>query len=199
MRIGYKFFSRFIFSDNTSFFSPSFSPAKVKNNILFMKFFKILDTGRVYKVVQWRDVNGEPSSVLLDVFDVTPGEPIRIMEISHQHKALYVASDHRVRQIDLVMCNKRYDNCLRCVHDPYCGWDKDSNSCRSYVPGLLQDVSNSSISICDSSVVKKKMVATWGQSVHLGCFLKVPEVLSSQSVTWYHYSKEKGRYQIVFR
>lgn len=149
--------------------------------------------------MQWRDVNGEPSSVLLDVFDVTPGEPIRIMEISHQHKALYVASDHRVRQIDLVMCNKRYDNCLRCVHDPYCGWDKDSNSCRSYVPGLLQDVSNSSISICDSSVVKKKMVATWGQSVHLGCFLKVPEVLSSQSVTWYHYSKEKGRYQIVFR
>ncbi|KAL0270780.1 UNVERIFIED_CONTAM: hypothetical protein PYX00_008074 [Menopon gallinae] len=169
------------------------------NQLEYAVFYAATNTGRVYKVVQWRDANNEPSSVLLDVFDVTPGEPVRVMEISHQRKALYVASDHRIRQIDLVMCNKRYDNCLRCVHDPYCGWDKDSNSCRPYAPGLLQDVSNSSISICDSSVVKKKLVATWGQSVHLGCFLKVPEVLSSQSITWYHYSKEKGRYQIVFR
>lgn len=116
-----------------------------------------------------------------------------------QHKSLYVASDYRVRQVTLVMCAKRYDNCLRCVHDPYCGWDKDTGTCRPYAPGLLQDVSNSSLSICDSSVVKKKLVATWGQSVHLGCFLKVPEVLASQPVTWYHHSKEKGRYQINFR
>jgi hypothetical protein len=53
--------------------------------------------------------------------------------------------------------------------------------------------------VCDSSVVKKKMVVTWGQSIHLGCFLKMPEVLSSQTVTWFHYNKEKGRYQIVYR
>jgi hypothetical protein len=53
-----------------------------------------------------------------------------------QHKSLYVASDSRVRQMDLVMCNRRYDNCLRCVHDPYCGWDKDSSSCKPYTKGL---------------------------------------------------------------
>jgi Plexin repeat len=52
-----------------------------------------------------------------------------------QHKSLYVASDSRVRQMDLVMCNRRYDNCLRCVHDPYCGWDKDSSSCKPYTKG----------------------------------------------------------------
>ncbi|KAK9874914.1 hypothetical protein WA026_005730 [Henosepilachna vigintioctopunctata] len=105
----------------------------------------------------------------------------------------------RVKQVDLVMCNRRYDNCLRCVHDPYCGWDKDLNVCKPYSPGLLQDVSNSTIDVCDSSVIKKKMVVTWGQSLHLGCFLKMPAVLSSQTITWYHYSKDKGRYKIQFR
>lgn len=64
---------------------------------------------------------------------------------------------------------------------------------------LLQDVSNSTIDVCDSSVVKKKMFVTWGQSLHLGCFLKMPAVLASQTITWFHYSKEKGRYKINFR
>lgn len=27
----------------------------------------------------------------------------------------------------------------------------------------------------------------------------MPEVLQKQTVTWFHHSKEKGRYQIVFR
>ncbi|XP_044257966.1 semaphorin-2A isoform X1 [Tribolium madens] len=155
--------------------------------------------GRVHKIVEWqRDPDGT-SSILLDVFDVTPGEPIQVMEISKENKALYVASDFRVKQVDLVMCNRRYDNCLRCVHDPYCGWDKDSNVCKPYSPGLLQDVSNSTVDVCDSSVVKKKMIVTWGQSLHLGCFLKMPAVLASQTITWYHYSKEKGRYKIQYR
>lgn len=43
------------------------------------------------------------------------------------------------------------------------------------------------------------MVVTWGQSLHLGCFLKMPAVLASQTITWYHYSKEKGRYKIQYR
>ncbi|CAG9764633.1 unnamed protein product [Ceutorhynchus assimilis] len=156
--------------------------------------------GRVQKIVEWTNEHQEESSsILLDIFDVTPGESIQIMEISKEHKALYVASDNRVKQVDLVMCNRRYDNCLRCVHDPYCGWDKDSNVCKPYSPGLLQDVSNSTIDVCDSSVIKKKMMVTWGQSLHLGCFLKMPAVLQSQAITWYHYSKEKGRYKIQYK
>lgn len=64
---------------------------------------------------------------------------------------------------------------------------------------LLQDVSNSTADVCDSSVGKRKLVVTWGQSVHLGCFVKMPEVLENQEVKWYHYSKEKGRYQIAYK
>ncbi|KAH1022738.1 hypothetical protein HUJ04_012087 [Dendroctonus ponderosae] len=158
------------------------------------------NNGQVQKIVEWTNEHLEgSSSILLDIFDVTPGEAIQVMEISKEHKALYVASDNRVKQVDLVMCNRRYDNCLRCVHDPYCGWDKESNVCKPYSPGLLQDVSNSTIDVCDSSVIKKKMMVTWGQSLHLGCFLKMPAVLASQTITWYHYSKEKGRYKIQYK
>ncbi|KAL1488366.1 hypothetical protein ABEB36_014843 [Hypothenemus hampei] len=156
--------------------------------------------GSVQKIVEWTNDHEEgSSSILLDVFDVTPGEAIRVMEISKEHKALYVASDNRVKQVDLVMCNRRYDNCLRCVHDPYCGWDKDSNVCKPYSPGLLQDVSNSTIDVCDSSVVKKKVLVTWGQSLHLGCFLKMPAVLASQTITWYQHTKENGRQKIQYK
>jgi len=57
----------------------------------------------------------------------------------------------------------------------------------------LQDVANETSDICDSSVLKKKIVVTYGQSVHLGCFVKIPEVLKNEQVTWYHHSKDKGR------
>lgn len=57
----------------------------------------------------------------------------------------------------------------------------------------MQDVGNETYDVCDTSVLKKKIVVTYGQSVHLGCFVKIPEVLKSQQVTWYHHSKEKGR------
>lgn len=43
------------------------------------------------------------------------------------------------------------------------------------------------------------MTVTWGQSLHLGCFMKMPAVLASQTITWYHYSKEKGRYKIQYK
>lgn len=56
-----------------------------------------------------------------------------------------------------------------------------------------QDVGNDTYDICDTSVLKKKVIVTYGQSVHLGCFVKIPEVLKNQQVKWYHHSKEKGR------
>ena len=107
------------------------------------------NNGRVHKVVQWIDENRKSHSNLLDVFDVTSGEPIQAIEISKKHKALYIASDHDIKQIDLVMCLRRYDSCLRCVRDPYCGWDKDTNTCKSYISGFLQDVLNRIGTICD--------------------------------------------------
>lgn len=173
--------------------------------------------GRIYKIVQYYR-NGESLSKLLDIFEVAPNEAIQVMEISQTRKSLYVGTDHRIKQIDLAMCNRRYDNCFRCVRDPYCGWDKEANTCRPYEldllqvnqgepPGVmyrnmnllcfcsfsLQDVANETSDICDSSVLKKKIVVTYGQSVHLGCFVKIPEVLKNEQVTWYHHSKDRGR------
>ncbi|XP_025832153.1 semaphorin-2A [Agrilus planipennis] len=94
--------------------------------------------GSVYKVVYWRESNRlDSSSILLDVFHVTEGEAIQVMELSKKHKALYVASDHRIKQIDLVICHQ-YDSCLRCVRDPYCGWNKEEAACSPYSPGQLE-------------------------------------------------------------
>lgn len=155
--------------------------------------------GYVHKVVQWHNEDGQSQSALLDIFELTPGLPIRVMEISREHKSIYVASDERIRQVDLVMCRQRYDSCFRCIRDPYCGWDKDTGECKPYQPGLLQDVGNTSRSICDSSIGKKKLVVTFGQSVHLGCFIKMPQVLKSFPIVWYHHSREKGKYMITYR
>lgn len=74
----------------------------------------------------------------MDIFEVATDEPIQVMDLSQSRKSLYVATDNRIKQIDLAMCNRRYDSCFRCVKDPYCGWDKDSNVCRPYELGLLQ-------------------------------------------------------------
>ena len=84
------------------------------------------NNGLVYKIVQWIDDNNKSHSSLLDLFDVTPGEPIRAMEISKKHGALYVASDHRMKQIDLALCLRHYDSPLKYILDPYCGWEKYS-------------------------------------------------------------------------
>ncbi|XP_065078888.1 semaphorin-2A isoform X1 [Ochlerotatus camptorhynchus] len=173
---------------------------KIKIDILnqeYTVYYIGTNAGRIYKIVHYL-FNGESKSKLLDIFEIAQNEAIQVMEISQTRKSLYVATDYRVKQIDLAMCNRRYDSCYRCVKDPYCGWDKDTSTCKPYELGLLQDVGNETYDICDTSVLKKKIIVTYGQSVHLGCFVKVPEILKDQSVTWYHHSKEKGRYEIKY-
>jgi len=152
--------------------------------------------GHVYKIVEWYDARGLSHSTLLDIFQVTAPEAIRQMALSRRHKSLYVSSDAQLRQVHLEMCNGRFDNCLRCVHDPYCGWDKTAHVCRPYTPGLLQDVTSSEPGLCDSSVQRKKLSATWGQSLHLGCDVKLPRAMDQREVSWYLWNKEKGRHRI---
>jgi hypothetical protein len=82
--------------------------------------------------------NGESKSSLLDIFEVAQNEPIQVMQISQKRKSLYVSTDHRIKQIDLAMCIRRYDSCFRCVKDPYCGWDESTGVCKPYELGLLQ-------------------------------------------------------------
>lgn len=78
--------------------------------------------------------SNQPSSqsTLVEVIEATVPEPVRAMEISARHKALYVASDSQVRQINLMNCKQRHDNCLQCVRDPYCGWDRKHLECRHF-------------------------------------------------------------------
>lgn len=188
---------------------------RIRNKITnqeFKVFYVGTNTGRIYKIVQFmRD--GEAKSKLLDIFEIATNEAIQVIEISQKHKSLYVSTNHRIKQIALEMCNHRYDSCFRCVKDPYCGWDQEANACKPYGIGLLQvrgtfqvflnlfefylkikqDVANETNDICDSSVSKNKIIVTYGQSVHLGCFETVPEILRDQQVVWYHHSKDNGR------
>ncbi|XP_077297385.1 semaphorin-2A-like [Arctopsyche grandis] len=161
-------------------------------------FYAGTNDGQIYKVVQWVTPEGNSQWNLADIWRAVPGEPIRSLQISREHASLYVATDLRLLQLHLVTCSKRYDSCVRCVLDPYCGWDKDANSCRPYKPGLLQDASNSTTGLCEISIMKKTLVVSYGQSLHLSSYLTMPEVFKSQTVTWHHHSKEKGRYKIKF-
>lgn len=114
--------------------------ARIRIDILnqeYIVYYVGTNLGRIYKIVQYYR-NGESLSKLLDIFEVAPNEAIQVMEISQTRKSLYIGTDHRIKQIDLAMCNRRYDNCFRCVRDPYCGWDKEANTCRPYELDLLQ-------------------------------------------------------------
>lgn len=114
--------------------------SRIKIEILsqeYIVYYIGTNAGRIYKIVQYLR-NGESKSKLLDIFEIAPNEAIQVMELSQKRQSLYVATDYRVKQIDLAMCNRRYDNCFRCVKDPYCGWDKDTSTCKPYEPGLLQ-------------------------------------------------------------
>ncbi|CRL00146.1 CLUMA_CG013422, isoform A [Clunio marinus] len=171
---------------------------KIRNQLTNQEFkvhYVGTNNGRIYKIVQFIQ-NGQSKSKLLDIFEIAQNEAIQVIEISQKHKSLYVSTDNRIKQIDLEMCSHRYDSCFRCVKDPYCGWDHDSGTCKPYKLGLLQDVSNETNDICDSSVPKNKIIVTYGQSIHLGCFETVPEILRDQQVSWYHHSKDNGRYNV---
>lgn len=133
----------------TFLFSSIFFFSRIYIKILnqeYKVFYIGTNNGRIYKIVQFMQ-NGESKSTLLDIFEVAQNEAIQVMQISQKRKSLYVSTDHRVKQIDLAMCSRRYDSCFRCVKDPYCGWDESTNSCKPYELGLLQ------VSFIVSSVV----------------------------------------------
>lgn len=71
-------------------------------------------------------------STLVEIIEATVPEPVRAIEISQRHKSLYVSSDSQVKQINLLNCRQRHDNCVQCVRDPYCGWDRKHLECRHF-------------------------------------------------------------------
>lgn len=107
----------------------------IANEQIITVYFAATVTGHIYKVAEWVDNRGEMHSNQLDVFEATTPEPVRALHISPQHKSLYVASDTQIRQFHLYSCKNRYDNCVRCTRDPYCGWDRSHGDCRPYSLG----------------------------------------------------------------
>ena len=67
-----------------------------------------------------------------------------------------------------------------------CGWDRDSSVCRSYQPSLVHDPTGVKDNLCQvrseaqqifsfkifflqASIFKRKLIANFGQSIHLSC------------------------------
>ena len=71
---------------------------------------------------------------------------------------------------------------------------------RSYDSTHLHDPTGTKSGLCDSSLFKRKLMANFGQSVHLSCSLGQVQLTSSHDseVEWHHYSKTKGRYTVSF-
>ena len=150
--------------------------------------------GRIYKVSRWFDSNSKQYySQLLDVIDATSPEPIRAMAISKELKTLYVTSDSTIKQISLRnTCSKSYSNCVECVRDPHCGWDREKGSCSAFSPHLIQDPMGEVEGICEASLNRQKIVANFGSAVHLECPLGNQE----HEIHWYHYNMEGIRRRV---
>lgn len=146
--------------------------------------------GRIFKISRWRKQNGQFESALLDVQDVTSPEPIRAMVISRELRMIYVTSDSLIKQIPIQgACQKSYSNCVECVKDPHCGWDRQNSQCLAYDKYLIQDPKSEIEGICEASLNRKKIKANFGSAVHLECPLS-----NSQQVQWYHYSADGRRH-----
>ncbi|CAB4054802.1 LAMC1 [Lepeophtheirus salmonis] len=156
-------------------------------------FYAGTDNGKIYKVSRWKDSKGEYQSRLLDILSVfEDGEAVRAMTIAtKQRKSLFVSSDKTIKQVDLHLCSSRYDSCVKCLRDPYCGWDREAGKCRPYHLGLLQDPSEAEHGLCKASTPTQKLIANFGQSVHLPCQLRQDN--EGEGVSWYRFDNRRGK------
>ena len=109
-------------------------------NFRFAIYYAGTADGRIFKVARWPTANaGDFQSRLLDVIYVTHPEPIRAMALSRKSKMLIVTSDYGIKQLPTEgLCSTRYKNCVQCVHDPYCGWNREKGECQTANSYLLQ-------------------------------------------------------------
>lgn len=57
-------------------------PCRMKERHNTSFFLLFADEGKIYKIVQWRDPEGESRSELIDILEGTYPEPVRAMDIS---------------------------------------------------------------------------------------------------------------------
>ena len=160
----------------------------------FAVYYAGTEDGRVFKISRWTDAatGGRAHSRLLDVFDATAPLPVRAMALSREKRALYVSSDRAVKQISLEMCGARYDNCLQCARDPYCGWDREAGLCRPSHFSLLKDPAAEARGICERTMPERKVVANFGAAVHLPCEVTGGD-LGGHEVSWHHYDSGSNK------
>ncbi|TRY62769.1 hypothetical protein TCAL_00852 [Tigriopus californicus] len=156
--------------------------------------------GRVFKISRWTNEQGVYETRLLDVFEVTTPYRVEAMTLSRKVKAIYVTSDHSIKQLSVEVCASRYTSCVQCVRDPYCGWDRESGLCRPKHFSLLQDPAGEAPGICDMSNPKQKVSANFGGSVHLECALNLPSSKDNlASIAWHHLDARGRRTKINFK
>ena len=160
----------------------------------FTIYYAATDDGRIFKVAKWATpTNGLFQSRLLDIMYVTHPEPIRAMALSKRSKMLIVTSDYGIKQVPTEgLCQKRYQNCVQCVHDPYCGWNREKGQCEPANSYLLQDPQGVAEGICEASLPIQKIVANFGSSVHLSCAIDNID----QSIHWFFYDNNDKKHDV---
>ena len=159
---------------------------------VFTIYYAGTDDGRIFKIARWPTPTGTYESRLLDIFSVTSGEPIRAMVLSQKSKMLIVTSDYGIKQISTEnLCNSRYKNCVQCVHDPYCGWNREKGSCQLADSYLLQDPQGVAEGICEASLPVQKITANFGSSLHLSC------AIDNAVIEWFFYDLNDKRHQVL--
>jgi len=150
----------------------------------FNIYYAATEDGRVFKVARWKSSENRFQSRLLDIISVTEPEPIRAMALSKKSKMLIVSTDYGIKQVPTEdNCKKQYQNCVQCVHDPYCGWNRETGECDTANPYLLQDPQGVAEGICEVSLPRKKITANFGSSIHLNCAISHVD----QPISWYFY------------
>ncbi|KAF7989279.1 hypothetical protein HCN44_007953 [Aphidius gifuensis] len=88
-------------------------------DVEFIIIYAGTSRGEVYNIFQWTE-GKKIKTELRDKFQVSPeDEEIKAMEISPNHKSIYVATAHRVKQINLKICEKLKNS----LFDLYCELD----------------------------------------------------------------------------
>jgi hypothetical protein len=156
----------------------------------FLVYYAGTDDGRIFKVARWQTSSGSYKSRLLDILYATTPEPIRAMALSRKSKMLIVTSDYGIKQIPVAdICSKQYKNCVQCVHDPYCGWNRETGQCDIANPYLLQDPQGLAEGICEASLPRQKISANFGSSLHLSCAID----RADQPISWHFYDLNHGK------
>ncbi len=158
----------------------------------FTIYYAGTNDGKIYKVSRWRsDTTGRFESTVLDIIEATAPEAVRAMTISRELKTLYVTSDWSIKAIPLAStCRTSYTNCVQCVRDPHCGWNREHGLCSAFAPHLIQDPKGLVPGVCETSLNRQKILANFGSALHLRCDI------SGADIVWFHYNDAGKRTRI---